>query len=332
MNPVLQLELRRRWRGRRATVVLGVFLCSLTGLMYALHEVGRRVLDQQSQFGGAVGGLARPALGRFMVEGVLALLLGMVLLAAPAFAAGQIAGERERRTLPLLQATLMPPSSIAWGKLAASTAWIGLLVVAAVPLVAISAVFGGVEVLDVVLGLATVLIIGLCVAGLSLGVSAVVRRTVAAVVISYAILLLLFLGSGFLALMLGVVRQSADGALWPLYANPFVPLAGAVNSSLPSGVLSLPTPLAPFAAVLRADGPDGGFGLQEVSRDWTWLWSLAVMLGLGASGFAVATRRLAITRRPGRDREPVGPDPSPVPHGAQPVAGGEARAGGARDG
>jgi ABC-type transport system involved in multi-copper enzyme maturation permease subunit len=296
VNPVLQLELRRRWRGRRAALTLGAFLLTLAALMYALHEVGRRVLEQQSGFGGGVLGLSQPSLGRFMVESVLALLLVMVLLAAPAFAAGQIAGERERRTLPLLQATLMRPSSIAFGKLAASTAWVGVLVVAALPLVAISAAFGGVEPLDVVLGLACVVVLGLCLAAVSLGVSAVVRRTVAAVVISYAIVLLLVVATGFVALVIGVVQRSADAALWPLYANPFVPLAGAVNSSLPTGFLSLPTPLTPFVAVLRYDALEAG-GLDVVSRTWSWLWSIALYAVFGAAGFLVATRRLSTTRR-----------------------------------
>lgn len=299
MNPVLQLELRRRWRGRRAGLILGVYLLTLTGLMYALHEIGRRILQQEAQFafGGQLGA-AQPALGRFMVEGVLGLLLGLVLLAAPAFAAGQIAGERERRTLPLLQATLLRPAGIAWGKLAAATAWVGVLVTAAVPLVAISAVFGGVEPLDVLLGLGAVLIVGLCVAAMSLGISALVRRTVAAVVISYALVLVLVLGTGFAALVLSLLGGASEAVLWPLYANPFTPLAGAANSGLSSGAVFLPTPLTPFAAVLRVsqfadDMGAGGAGLFEVARTWTWLWSMGVYAALGATGFLVATRRLA---------------------------------------
>jgi ABC-2 type transport system permease protein len=288
VNPVLALELRRRFRGRRTALVLGVYLLVLTGLMAGMHEVGRRFLQSQAGFGGPVT-ISQPTLGRFVVEGVLALLLTMVLLAGPAYAAGQIAGERERRTLPLVQATLLGPAAIAWGKLAAATAWVGLLVVAALPLVAIGAVFGGVEPLDVVLGLLAVVVAGLSVAAIALGVSALVRRTVAAVVISYAIVLVLVIGTGIATIALVVVREQASGSIWPLFANPFTTLAGAVNASI-SGGFVLPTPLSPFGAALRAD-EIGAVGLDAaVARTWSWLWSVAVLAGLGLVGFAAAVR------------------------------------------
>lgn len=298
MNPVFRGELLRRWRGRRAFVVLSVFLLVLALLLFGVHEIGRQALRQQMFFGGGDIAFIRPTLGRFMVETVLALLLMLVLVAAPGFAAGQIAGERERRTLPLLQATMLRPIEIVLGKLWAATAWVGLLVVAALPLVAISTVFGGVETPDVILGLATVLVIGLCLAAVSLGISSLVRRTTAAVVISYAIVLTLVLGTGFVAILLAVVGDQREAATWPLYANPFMALAGAVNSSMASGSIELPTPLTPFAFALRyreggALGPDLG---QDLARTWQWVWSLVVFLGLAVLGILVAARRLRITR------------------------------------
>ena len=46
--------------------------------------------------------------------------MGLVLLTAPAVAAGSISGERERQTLDLLLVTKMSPLSIVLGKLASS--------------------------------------------------------------------------------------------------------------------------------------------------------------------------------------------------------------------
>lgn len=322
MNPVFRGELLRRWRGRRAFLVLSLFLLVLALLLFGVHEIGRQLLRQQMFFGGGDIAFMRPTLGRFMVETVLSFLLMLVLVAAPGFAAGQIAGERERRTLPLLQATLLRPVEIVAGKLWAATAWVGLLVVAALPLVAISTVFGGVETPDVLLGLGTVLLIGLCLAAVSLGVSSLVKRTTAAVVISYAIVLTLVLGTGFVAILLAVVADQREVATWPLYANPFLPLAGAVNSSVPGGQISLPSPLSPFAvALLFAEGgvlgvDVGPMGVgQDLARTWRWLWALAVFLGMAALGIVVAARRLRITgsrsritgrRRARTDREAVG--------------------------
>lgn len=296
MNPVLRRELLRRFRGRRATVVLSLFLLALGLVMLGFHEIGRRALEGQARFLGADVAFLRPALGRFMVESTLATLLGLVLVTAPGFAAGQIAGERERGSLPLLQATLMTPTQIVLGKLWASTAWVGLLVIAALPMVAISTVFGGVELADVVLGIGVVLLVGLCVGAIALGVSARVQRTTAAVVISYAIVLLLVLGTGFLAAVIGVLQGEVEGALFPLYANPFITLAGAVNAATIEGATSLPTPLTPFAYALRANGGEEAFFNADLSRDWTWLWSVLVLVVLALLGLRTAIGRLQVRR------------------------------------
>lgn len=311
MNPVLHRELLRRWRGNRAPLVLTMFLAALGLLMVAFHEIGKGVLEQQAQWAGAQVAFLRPSLGRFMVEAVLATLLGLVLVAAPGFAAGQIAGERERGTFPLLQATLMTPLQIVMGKLWASTAWVGLLVIAALPLVTIAAVFGGVEWLDVVLGLATVLVIGLAVGAMALGVSSITRRTTAAVVITYALVLLLMLGTGLVAVLMTVTRQQPDGSLWALQAHPFTALAGAVNASEFNGNFGLPSPLTPFAYALAL--PDQGAFFQagpvvDVSRSWEWLQSLGVLVVFGVLGLVVAVQRVQLDRAPrtplGRFREP----------------------------
>lgn len=297
VNPVLRRELLRRFRRRRATVVLTGFLLALSLIMFGLHEIGQRILESQASFLGADAAFLRPSLGRFMVESVLATLMGLVLLAAPGFAAGQIAGERERGSLPLLQATLLSPTQIVLGKLWASTAWVGLLVMASLPLVAISSVFGGVEAVDVLLGLVTVLLVGLAMAGMALGVSAVVKRTTGAVVVSYAVVLTMLLGTGFVALLIGVVGRNVEDALVVLYANPFVALAGAVNTAaLGGGAFDMPTPLTPFAYVYRADEFNGGLLAQDAGRSADWLWSLAVVMVIGLIGLAIAIRRMRLAR------------------------------------
>lgn len=319
MNPVLRRELLRRWRRPRASLVLVLFLLALSLVTWGLHEIGRRVLEGQAQWIGADAAFLRPQLGRFMVESVLATLLGLVLVAAPGFAAGQIAGERERGSLPLLQATLMTPSQIVLGKLWASTAWVGLLVVAALPLVTVSTVFGGVELLDVVLGLAVVLVMGLCVGAMALGVSSVAKRTTSAVVITYALVLLLILGTGFMAILVGLVQESPEGAIVPLYANPFTALAGAVNTGEVGGILSLPSPLTPFAYLLRAGNFENvGFG-GDFDRTWHWLRGVGLLVAFAVLAFFVAVRRVRLTRP--TVAAPIGRFREPAPAAAGPTDG-----------
>src|SRR5690606_38816939 len=154
-NPVLRRELLARWRGRRATIALTVYLGILGAAVYGLYALARSVLRNTGGMG--AGALAGPAIGRFLLESLMFFTLVLVLFVVPAYAAAQIAGERERRTLPLLQATLLAPWEIVAGKLGASTAWLALLVVSTAPLAAATMFLGGVTVPDVLRGVVSIL-------------------------------------------------------------------------------------------------------------------------------------------------------------------------------
>lgn len=257
-NPVLRREALERWRGRRATWVLSTYLGVLGAILYGLYRLGQSILASQfGVFGGGFGGpdpsVAGPLLGRFLVEGLLFFLLLLVLFITPGYAASQLAGERERRTLPLLQVTMLRPSQIVLGKIGASVAWTALLVLAAVPFGAAAAVLGGVDLGDFLAGVAAVVVIGTSVAGMAVGISSLVRKTSAAIVLSYGLVLALVLGTGFLSIVEAVLRSQAGRAIETpiaLRLNPFLPLADAVDARGLEGFFSLPSPLSPFAAAL----------------------------------------------------------------------------------
>lgn len=257
VNPVLQRELTERWRSSRAIVTLTVYLALLSLVLYLLYRTGTSALAaQSSQFGGS-GALAGPLLGRFLLESLLLLVLLLVLFVAPGYAAAQLSGERERRTLPLLQATLLRPRQIVLGKLGAAVAWILVLIVAALPLGATAFFLGGVAIGDLLRGVGFIAAIGLCVAAIALGISSLTRRTTTSVVLTYAMVLALTGGTLFVS---GVefVARSATGrpASTPvaMHANPFVGLADAVVS--PDGqrmgmvMGGLPLPLTGIASAL----------------------------------------------------------------------------------
>ena len=257
MNPVLRRELIERWRGRRAVLTLTLYLAVLGGILYLLYRVGQSVL--QSQFGFGFGGVdslsAGPVLGRFLVEGLLFFILLLVLFVAPGYAASAVSGERERRTLPLLQVTLLRPFEIVLGKLGASVAWLALLVTAALPLGAAAFFLGGIGLGDLLRGVAMILAVGVCVAAMSLGISSVVKRTSAAVVLTYGLVLALAGGTAFLSLAEVAVRASrGDDLRTPLalYLNPFFGVADAVRAQNPSGagMSALPSPLGLMAEAL----------------------------------------------------------------------------------
>jgi len=344
LNPVLRRELVERWRGRRAVATITGYLAALGGILYLLYRVG--VVALRSQFGfGLDTGSAGPALGRFLFENLLFFVLLLVLFVSPGYAAAQLSGERERRTLPLLQLTLLRPYQIVLGKLGASVAWLTLLVTAALPLGAATLFLGGVALGDLLIGMLFILVVAIGVAGIALGISSLTRRTTAAVVLTYATVLFLALGTGFLAVAEFVLNsRGPQGNSTPaaLYPNPFFGLAdaaGAGETGLDNGFSSLFSPLSllgqahPDSLRIALDAEEavavaepvpggGGGGFVEFgpgaladpgARRPVWLVTAGIYVALGALGFLVATRRV----RPGAVRT----------HSARPARGSRRRRG-----
>lgn len=314
-NPVLRRELIERWRGRRAFVVLTVYLGLLTTLVLLLLWAGTTAMRH-----GAV--VSSAALGRFLFENVVGLVLLLVLFVGPGYAAAQISQERERRTLGLLQITLVTPWRIVVGKLGAASAWLLLLVLAAAPMAAIGFFLGGISWTDLIRSVAYVVGITVAVAAAGIGISSMVRRTVAAVVLTYALVLGLVGGTVFATIIEMVAIRDTVGQNRPvsLMANPFMGLADAARVT-PEGV-QLPSMLTPFSFALPPENqggfrmfdapvPQQGFAEERIddqpARRPVWLITLGVHAALGAAGLAMASRRV----RPdgsGRRRPPTGGD------------------------
>lgn len=340
VNPVLRRELLERWRGRRTFLVLTAYVTTLAVLMQLLWWWANDRIEEQARFGGSLDFTVAPTMGRFLFDNLLGFVLLLVLFIAPGYAAAQIAGERERRTLSLLQVTLVRPWSIAFGKLAASVAWLLLLIVAALPFGAATFFLGGVDVGDLARGALTIVVLAVSIAAVSLGISSFARRTTAAVITTYGLILFLTLGTGFGHLIETSVRElNFTGARpYVLHLNPFYGVADAADA--PSGLYAggeLPTLLSPFAtqlpfgdgaamaerAFIEFEPSFGGFGFEgepmpfdgpfpldppRVADDVTrsvWWRVLAIYLGFGTIGFVIAARRLRPDRVPPRYRRRV---------------------------
>lgn len=323
-NPVLRRELLERWRGRRAFAVVTAYVVVLSAVMLLLYWVGERILSEQLRWGGFAGFGAGPTIGRFLFENVLAFVLLLVLFITPGYAAAQIAGERERRTLSLLQVTLVRPLDIVLGKLGASVAWLLLLVVAALPLGAAAFFLGGVSAPDLLRGLLLIIVVAVAVAGIGLGISAMVRKTTAAVVLTYAVVLALLLGTIFAAVLTAAIQRfdfEADERPVVLLANPFYGLADAARANVSFSGDQLPSVLSAFAAVLpqpqfrgvMIEEPmmGGGFvagepmpvpGQDGAERQSVWLRTIGVYTVLGLGGLAIATSKVRVGRGPRRRR------------------------------
>ncbi|MDT8307794.1 MAG: ABC transporter permease [Anaerolineae bacterium] len=193
-NPVTVKELRSRMRGRRAFVLLTVYLL-LMGLfitvLYALYSSASRQVygPDPAQAGKAVYGA------------VLGVQVILVVFLGPAFTAAAISGEKERQTYDLLRTTLLPAPAFVLGKLISALSFVLLLILAALPLQSIAFLLGGVSGLELALSVLLVLVSAVSYSLLGLFFSSMVRSTLAASVITFASSLFMTLGIPALAIV-----------------------------------------------------------------------------------------------------------------------------------
>ncbi|MFJ8244010.1 ABC transporter permease [Peribacillus asahii] len=191
MNPVLNKEFKLRFRSLKS--FLGVLFYVLA---IGIVVIGMIFVQQLGSMGGVNPEQSREL---FMILAVLQFAL--IIFITPGLTAGVISSERERQTLNILLTTSQSSSSIIIGKLVSSVAFLLLLIIASLPLYSIVFLYGGIsprELLTVfALNVFTVFVIG------SLGVmfSTFIRKTIAAMVTTYGVMLFLVGGTGFLALI-----------------------------------------------------------------------------------------------------------------------------------
>lgn len=192
-NPVTLKELRGRMRGMRAFVVMTVYvlLMSLfTVLLYAIY--GSSTQTTLSTTGGV--------LGKLIFGGVLTVELFLVCFIAPAFTAGAISGERERRTYYLLRTTLLPARKLIMGKLISALAFILLLLVVAIPLQSLAFLMGGVSISEVLLSIELLVVTAMAYGAVGIYFSTVTRRTLTASILTYSVALLMTVALPLVAL------------------------------------------------------------------------------------------------------------------------------------
>lgn len=246
LNPVLARELKERMRRKRSSFVLTVYLVLLSGALWLLY------LGASAAGTDGPGALRLASLGRAAFQTVLFVMLLLVCFIVPGLAAGGVAGERERQTLVPLQVTLLRPRSILLGKLAASLAFVVFLVFAALPLIGVSFLLGGVEPGEVVKGVAMVLAVATTVAALALTCSTLMRRVQGATVMSYALVLFLLGGTfvTFGAQLLADQEGPRGRAQLILALNPMMATADVVGRTPENGT-RVPSPFTPLQMLIN---------------------------------------------------------------------------------
>lgn len=182
-NPLLVKELRGRMRGARAFIVLTIYvllLSCLASIIYYAFSV-----QSSPSYGPNTA-----ELGTAVFSGIVLIELFLVTFITPAFTAGAITGERDRKTFELLRSTLLPARKVVLGKLVAALTYVGLLVLAAVPLEGLAFMLGGAVLEELLVALLILLVTALAFGVIGLFLSSLVRTTLAATLLTYGLSLL----------------------------------------------------------------------------------------------------------------------------------------------
>ena len=178
-NPVLQRELLINLRSARSFVLLLLFQAALAMVVYAAWPKDNIRLDLT----GAGGASSQLVDLFFLGQFILAALM------APSFAAGAIAGEKERATYEMLLASPIRPESVVWGKLVAALTHLGILIFASLPIVMLCLPLGGVSFYEVLaaylLLISSVITFGM----VSVACGSFFSRTSSSLVVSYLLIL-----------------------------------------------------------------------------------------------------------------------------------------------
>lgn len=194
-NPVLVKEMRVRMRGARAYWILLGYLGFLS-LVLLLNYFGW--LNQVQNRG--VGASEASRIGAEMFNWIMVTQVFLVLFITPAITSGSLTIEKEQRTLEMLTMTRLSRRSIIAGKLLSAVAFTALLLVSSLPLISLCFMLGSVDPGMVVSAYLGLLMGSLLVGAMGLMWSSIARSTSAAVLYTYATLILpVFLGFGTVA-------------------------------------------------------------------------------------------------------------------------------------
>lgn len=178
---VARLEFRLRIRAGRWRWLLAVWF-----VLLALVAAGTRAGFVRGVTGSSAAALAQYR-GAAMFGVLMVVVLALSLLISPALAAQSVNGDRTRGTLATLQVTLLRPTEIGFGKLAASWGTSLVFLAVTLPLAVWCLTEGGLSVLRVAgVYLMMSLLLGVSCA-LALGLSALLSSTTLSSVMAYLV-------------------------------------------------------------------------------------------------------------------------------------------------
>ena len=284
-GPVFTYEILRLGRRRLTFVLRFLYVLAIVGLLALLYATW---MARISRYGSLT--TVRPSeLAGFAAtffEAFAAIQFAVALLLTPAYVAGSIADEKERRTLEFLLATDLKNREIIFGKLAARIANLLMYVLAGIPVLAFLQLFGGIDPELALSAAASTAITVLGLAALSIFCSTVLSTSRGAMAAAYSALF------GYLAFsaIAGILARTVAAR----FQTPLISVGGwsldnsDIGDAISSGNLI-------STVLLRTSG---GRDLSEdviagILRDYAIFWGIASAALIGAAVLRLRTVALA---------------------------------------
>ncbi len=268
-NPVISREMKVRMRFARAFWLQGAYLLFLIVTVLLAYQgiLAHTPLPHPAKLQERL---------QFFYFVLFYSLVSITVLVAPGLAAGAIAFERERRTLDLLLTSPLRPMQILVGKLIASFAFLLLLLVESMPIVAVCIIMGGATVGDLLAtyGLVAFSLLHLC--AFAIYCSACNRSSGAAIFWAY-------LGT---SVLLGLTAWMVIPDVAFVATYTFGPTS--LRGSLPTHVLFPLSAIHPFAAPVLMALPTKFLGMEIPC----WLFGAIVSLLLTRFWLTAAAAKL----------------------------------------
>ena len=281
VNPVLLKELKVKMRGLKAVFLIGGY-----NLVLALLTIFIMKMTMNGN------------MGRVNQSNIFATYIFMVIvqfcligLIAPALTAGTISGEREKQTLDILMSTTLRPISIITGKLFASLSHIILLVISSIPIFSVIFLYGIIGAKELLQVFIFYIIIAITLGSIGIFFSTFIRKSTAANVLSYALVIFLAIGTLLITIFyvqLVIVKNNPtipyNKTFWLMYCNPFAGLASLLSTQLGQGTGQI------FPGIYLT-GKQNGLLLWHINSIFNIGLSI-ILLGLSALKLNPARRKL----------------------------------------
>jgi len=217
-NPIVKKDLQVTARSMRLS--WGVFAYEAVLTMAFLLALA--VIQQESRSIYTTGNIYGYLIYLFPVLSVAQVCI--VALIVPVITASSISGEKERQTFDIMLTTCMSPFYIVLGKVASAILRILFFVIAGMPIMALAFVAGGLSWSYLFYFILTIILLSLLSGSIGILCSALCRRSITAVVLSYVFYFFIYILT-FLPVILRALLTDGERmgeSMLILLINPFI--------------------------------------------------------------------------------------------------------------